>query len=280
MKPALAVFAFSLCLAGLGIDTSFAETDAETYWNEVNKLDWQHPGAEGRLGQHATIKVPEGFAFLGDAGAKKFLELEGNPPRDNRYILAPTKLNWFSVFVFEPIGYVKDDEKIDPDELLATLKESDKAADEERRRLGLAALHLDGWFVVPHYDEETKRLEWATKLRTENNELVVNYTIKLLGRSGVMNAILVSNPSTLEGDIKEFKSALTEYSFNAGERYAEFRAGDKVAQYGLAALVVGGAAAAAAKSGAFKGLAKLIGVGVFGIVAAGVGFFKRLFRRT
>jgi uncharacterized membrane-anchored protein len=48
---------------------------------------------------------------------------------------------------------------------------------------------------------------------------------------------------------------LQNYSFNEGEKYSEFRSGDKIAEYGLSALIVGGAAAAAVKTGAFKGLA-------------------------
>jgi len=77
-------------------------------------------------------------------------------------------LKWFSAFVFESIGYVKDDEKIDPDELLDTLKKSNLEDQQERRQKGLKVLVLEGWFIPPHYDVQTKRLEWGTKLRTEN----------------------------------------------------------------------------------------------------------------
>jgi uncharacterized membrane-anchored protein len=59
-----------------------------------------------------------------------------------------------------------------------------------------------------------------------------------------------------------------------GERYAEYKPGDKVAEYGLAALV-GGAAPVAVKSGAAKWLWKLL-VAV-GIVA--IGGIKALFGR-
>jgi uncharacterized membrane-anchored protein len=84
----------------------------------------------------------------------------------------------------------------------------------------------------------------------------------------------------LEKNTREFKAVLAGYSFNEGERYAEYRSGDKVAEYGLSALIIGGAAAAAAKSGAFKGLAKFIGIGVIALFASIGGFFKRLFRRA
>ncbi len=55
--------------------------------------------------------------------------------------------------------------------------------------------------------------------------------------------------------------------FNSGETYAEWKPGDKVAEYGLAGLIVGGAAAAAVKTGLFKGLWKILLVGGAAILA-------------
>ena len=62
------------------------------------------------------------------------------------------------------------------------------------------------------------------------------------------------------------------------------RQGDKIAKYGLAALVVGGAAVGAAKLGLFAWLAvifkkgfKVIIVAVIAIAAAVKNFFARLF---
>jgi len=68
---------------------------------------------------------------------------------------------------------------------------------------------------------------------------------------------------------------LAGYRFNSGDTYSEFKSGDKVATYGLAALIVGGGAAVAAKSGLLKFLGKFIWVGL-GAVAL---FVKRLFKR-
>jgi uncharacterized membrane-anchored protein len=81
---------------------------------------------------------------------------------------------------------------------------------------------------------------------------VLNYTVRLLGRTGVESAILVSRPETLDDDIKSFKKALQGFEFNAGERYSEFKQGDRIAEFGLAALVAGGAAAVATKAGFWK----------------------------
>jgi uncharacterized membrane-anchored protein len=59
--------------------------------------------------------------------------------------------------------------------------------------------------------------------------------------------------------------------FNPGRSYSDFRASDKVAEYGLATLVAGGATAVAAKTGLLAKLWKLIAAGI----AAMVAFLKR-----
>lgn len=247
--------------------------------NEIANLHWQYNG-QGAIAKEASIQVPKGYAFLGATDTRRFLELNGNLPQDDTYTIAPKDLRWFGVFGFVNSGYVPDDEKLDPDALLDTLKRNNVEQQAEMKRRGLSPLTLIGWFVEPHYDLVTKRLEWGTHLRTESGEEAINYTIKLLGRRGVMNAILVSDPHSFENDTREFKTVLQGYTFIQGERYSEFRSGDKIAEYGLSALIVGGAAAAAAKTGAFKGLAKLIGVGAIAAVAAIGGFFRKLLRRA
>ena len=246
---------------------------------EMAGLAWQRGPVDGRIGSIASIKVGEGKAFLDGPNTRRFLELNGNPPRDERYALVGP--DWFAIFFFENTGYVKDDEKLDPAALLAALKEGDKGANAERERLGMTPLHTDGWHVPPHYDLTTKRLEWGVRLRGGSEErTVVNYSIRLLGRRGVMHAVLVSEPESLDRDIAEFKTALRDYDFTSGERYSEFRAGDRIAEYGLAALVLGGAAAVATKSGFGKAIGKFVVLGVAALGSAIVALFRRMTRRA
>jgi uncharacterized membrane-anchored protein len=79
---------------------------------------------------------------------------------------------------------------------------------------------------------------------------------------------------------------LANYSFQTGQSYAEYRPGDKVAKYGLAALVVGGAAVGAAKLGLFTSLIllfkkgfKLVIVAVVAIIASLKKLLGKLFGR-
>jgi uncharacterized membrane-anchored protein len=88
-----------------------------------------------------------------------------------------------------------------------------------------------------------------------------------------MEACLVVDPEQMAAMVPLFKRALGTFAFKSGHRYSEFVSGDKIATYGLAALVTGGAVAVAAKSGLLRYAWKLIVVGV----AAVGGIFKKLF---
>lgn len=214
----------------------------------IRALDWHIGPQTENIASKATLKTDSSLAFLDEENSKKFLKLTGNIPDPGNFILLSTKYKWWATFFFNPLGYVKDDEKIDPDALLKQLKENDSASNEERKKLGIPPLYTDGWYVLPHYDAESKRLEWGLKLHSDGH-VILNYTIRLLGRTGVMNATLVSSPETLDEDVRTFKAALPGFEFNGGERYAEFKKGDRVAEFGLAALIAGGAAAVATKKG-------------------------------
>jgi len=269
------LFAASLLLFAFAAQ---AQRDPSAIIQELQKLAWQKGPGEGIIGAQAKIRIPQGYAFLDEKNTRHFLELMGNPPRDGHTMIAPASLDWFAVFSFDAVGYVKDDEKIDPDALLDSLKKQDGPGNEERKRLGMAPIYVDGWHVPPHYDSGTRRLEWGMRLRDEKGGMHVNYTSRLLGRSGVMSAVLVSSPQTLAEDMQAFNAALAGYEFVAGEKYAEFKSGDRIAEYGLGALVLGGAAAAAAKAGWLKFLGKFWIV-IAAALAAGWGFIKRLSRR-
>ena len=250
---------------------------------EMRKLAWQNGPTEAPVAGKASVKIPKDYVYLDEQNTRRFLELNGNPPDDRHYLIAPKSLNWFAVFSFNPSGYIKDDEKIDPDAILKSLKDSDGPGNEERKRLGMRPLFTDGWQVAPHYDIDTKRLEWGARLRTDKDEKIVNYTSRLLGRTGVMSAVLVSEPASLDADIKEFKSVLKSFTYNSGESYSEFKSGDKVAEYGLAALILGGAAAVATKKGFWAVLAGffaafwkvLAGLAVAAVAGLGSVFKKK-----
>ena len=263
-----------LCLVGFVSLSAAAPTSQDEAAAGFKALKWERGPVSGALSDKATIKLPDGVAYLDEGNSSKFLELTGNVPAPHHNIVASE--DWFAAFSFDPVGYVKDDEKIDADALLKQIKESDEPSNEERRKRGLPELHTEGWYVAPHYDTATKHLEWGLRLRSaDSTQPVINYTVRLLGRTGYESAILVSSPDKLDSDVRAFKAVLTGFDFNAGERYAEFKPGDRVAEFGLAALVAGGAAAVAVKTGFWKVILaslaafwKVIAAGAVAVVAA------------
>jgi uncharacterized membrane-anchored protein len=276
---------FRACLMALLLMPALAMADNMTREQRIEamrSLNWQlGPNSEAVAGK-ATLRTPnDQVAFLDESNSRRFLELTGNLPENGNYIILNKQDGWWADFSFNPIGYVKDDEKIDADALLKSIKENDGPANEQRKRLGLPPLHTEGWYIPPHYDPQTKRLEWGLKLRSDN-ETNLNYTIRLLGRTGVMNATLVSSPEKLDADVASFRKVLQGFEFNSGESYSEFKQGDRVAEYGLAALIAGGAAAVATKKGFWAAAAAFIAsawkIIVAAIVAALAGL-KALFKR-
>lgn len=249
---------------------------------DVSELAWVEGPTTAQIAGKATLKVPEGYAFLDPAGAREFNRLTENPDSGvNEYVLAKDDLSWVAFFTFDPVGYVKDDEKLEADDLLKSVTEGTEASNEERKRNGWDAVHVTGWAFKPQYDGGIKSLEWAFRLKGEKSEgESVNYNTRLLGRRGVMQVLLVTGQDGLQTSVSDFKARLPGFSFTDGERYADFRPGDHVAEYGLAALVTGGAAAVAAKKGVFAAIGifllkmwKLLLVGLVGGFAVIRKFF-------
>ena len=249
----------------------------------------------GKLGDVAEVKVPANCRFADAEGAKAFMEATQNPPSGAeqgvllcRGMAATDSSYWFVVFEYNASGLVRDDDKskLDQAALLRTIQRGTEAGNDERRRRGWGEIEVIGWQQAPYYDSLTHNLTWATRLRDKGSagEETINHSVRLLGRGGVMNADLVADPSQAETAVAAFDSILTDYAFIPGQRYSEWRAGDKVAEYGLTALIAGGAGAAAVKLGLFGKLWKVILTLVLAlkklviVVAVAIGsFFKKLF---
>jgi uncharacterized membrane-anchored protein len=184
-----------------------------------------------------------------------------------------SSLPWFVVFQYDATGYVRDDDKdkLDADVMLQSIKGGEAEGNKERARRGWPPSHTLGWAVPPHYDDATQNLEWAIRFQT-GDRIDVNHNTRILGRGGVMRATLVCGPDTLDTTLPDFRRLFTGYTYKPGHKYAEFRAGDKVAEYGLTALVAGGAAAVALKSGFLTKFWKIIVVAAL----AAVGFLKKI----
>ena len=252
-----------------------SDAKADDIRAKLRALDWVLGPTTVSVSNNSQLIVPQDYVFLDAANTAKFEELSENLSNGKEVMVAPKTLHWVAYLFFEGEGYVKDDEKIDAPSLLKTLTESTEQSNVERRRRGWPEFHLTGWAMPPAYNSTTKRLEWATSIESRN-ERGTNFFTKILGRRGYTSVVLVSSPEDTTSAISSLNAVLTGYGFVPGETYANWRPGDKVAEYGLTGLIVGGAAAAAAKTGLLKGLWKFLVVGAASMWKLLVGAFVAL----
>jgi uncharacterized membrane-anchored protein len=253
----------------------------QAFMKALSGLNWVKGPTSVSLQGNSKLAVPAGYVFLDASNTDKFLELNQNIPGGNEVMIAPEDLRWSAYLSFEDGGYVKDDEKIDAAELLKAMQEGTEAANAERRRRGWNQLHVLRWAVPPAYNGDNKRLEWATLLQGEGGRSV-NFSTKVLGRRGHTSVILATGENDLAASRPQLEQVLAGYSFNDGDRYADWVPGDKVATYGLAALVLGGAAAIATKKGFWAVLGtflaaswKFLAAGAVALMAGIRKFFGR-----
>ena len=245
---------------------------------KLPNIKWQDGPSVGNLGDIAEVRLPEGYIFAGGDDTRRIMEAMQNPPTgiEMGFVAPARAAAWFLVFEFDEVGYVKDDEKgsLDANAMLESIKKGNERGNKERQKRGWAPLTIVGWQTPPSYNSETHNLEWGIQAQSEGHQ-VVNYNTRILGRKGVVKVTLVGDPEDLSTALPHARGLMSNFSFKGGHRYAEWVKGDKVAQYGLAALIVGGAGAVAVKSGLFKWLWKILVVA--GVGAAGL--LKNLFSK-
>jgi uncharacterized membrane-anchored protein len=283
MKPTTA--AYLLCAVSVAIgyrgfaDESPPPSQAESQ-QKLAALHWVNGPQKVQLFGNSSLQVPADYVFLDQAETAKLQALQHNLSSGKEYFFAPKGGSWEVFFSYSDDGYVKDDEKIEAAALLKNIEENTVAGNKMRRDRGWDEMQVMGWQTAPHYDTQTNRLEWAIdgkNLRT--NDTIVNFNTRVLGRGGVLSAVLVSAPQNLDEAIADFKSTLTGLDYLPGQRYAEYKPGDKIAKYGLAALITGGAAAIAVKTGLWKVILGGLIAGWKFIAAAAAAIFGGLARR-
>ncbi len=232
----------------------------------VASLHWRD-GDIAIPGAQARFRLGDNFRYLEAADARKVLEqVWGNPADDSVLGLVVPKgrgvlddRGWAVVVTYSDDGYISDEDaaKIDYDELLQEMKDGTREENEARKDAGYGAIDLIGWATPPRYDATSKKLYWAKELQFEGSQgRTLNYDIRVLGRRGYLSLNAVSGMREL-GEVQAgMQQLLPMVDFDSGSRYADFDgSSDKVAAYGIAALIGGGIAA---KAGLFAKLGVLL----------------------
>lgn len=242
------------------------------------------------LGDKATLNLPEGFTWIPAKEAAVFMREIGNYVDDEYFygLVFKKEMNGFISIEYDDSGYVKDDDakNWDADELMDNLRKGTKEANKDRIAKGIEPIEIIGWIEKPTYDATNHRLIWSAAIQDIGtneplNEQGVNYNTYLLGREGYFSLNLVTDRGSVDHEIPLAKRILSSVKFNAGQRYADFNEStDKIAEYGLAALI-GGIAAKKVGLLAMLGIAllKFWKVTAIGVVAVGALARKLLSRK-
>ena len=212
-----------------------------------------HPVAGPRrveLGHDLVMELPADYLYLDPPQAKQLMERNGNLWNDNLLgVVVKQDADWLITIRYTEEGYVKDDEaaKLKADDLLKQdprrngrgqrrARQARIQAAARGRVVGAAALRSSG---PPH------GLGDAAAPRGAADESV-NFNTRVLGRKGFVAINLIDAVDAIEASKPAAAAILAATTYTPGARYEDFNGKtDKVAEYGLTALVLGGAGLAA-----------------------------------
>ncbi|MFZ6767583.1 DUF2167 domain-containing protein [Undibacterium sp. Di26W] len=222
-----------------------ADAEVKAAFDEAKKVMQQGP-AEIKMIDQAVLKLPAGQVFIPMPEAGRIMRAMGNSSDPSLLgAIFPEEGHWMIVTRYQKSGYIKDDDARDwnADDLLKSLKDGTEEGNKDRRQRGIRELELVGWAEKPNYEAPTHRLVWSaiTKGKQDGNDKQgVNYNTYALGREGYISMNLVTALNELPQQKSIAKNLLGQLQFLDGKRYSDFNAStDKVAEYGLAALVAG-----------------------------------------
>lgn len=241
----------------------------------------------------AKFSMPSGMGWIPSATAARLLRALGNTIDETTLagLVVPTdgKAQWLDVITYVNDGYVRDDDARDwkADDILESLRKGTEDSNATRREHGVPELEVTGWAQLPQYDIGAHRLVWAARVTQKqtggqtDNDPSVNYRTTALGREGYLATTLVTSEALLAAEKPAADKILAGLNFVDGKRYADFNEKtDRVAEYGLAALVAG---VAAKKLGLFALIAAFVAkfakVGLLALLGAGAAFGKLLKRK-
>lgn len=258
---------------------------------------WQAAGNAGTAGpadlpliDQATLKLPAGDFFLPKAEGMRVMRALGNTVHDPNFVglVLGTRQNdrWLVVITYIKEGYIKDDAAKDwnADDLLKNLKEGVDESNKDRAARGFPEMEVIGWIESPNYDAASHRLVWSVlgkdKGAPDDVRKDVNYNTYALGREGYFSLNLLSDSTRIATDKSAAHELLANLTYQSDKRYEDFNAStDRIAEYGLLALVGG---VAAKKLGLFAlalafvlKFAKVIFVGAAVFGTGVVKFFRR-----
>jgi uncharacterized membrane-anchored protein len=239
-------------------------------------MHWKK-GTQKLSASHGTFVVPRNGTMLVGSEATRADQLingASDPSVEGFAEFAHRSL--YVSYVGEGFVTADDWKDVNADDLMKNIKDGTEQANAERAKAGVGALHVDGWVQKPTFDANRKSVRWVTHAHDDAGRTIVNAVAMQLGRQGYERFTLVSNGKDPNGDAALLSSAAGDYSFDPGFRFSDYVKGDKLAGYGIAALVGTAAGATIAKTVGFGALLRLVKKFFLVIIAVLVGAFRYL----
>lgn len=286
-KTALAI---AISLISLSASAVPNEAEQKAAWAAADKVAIHGPAKTMVAGQ-SEITIPKGYDFIPTKETAAVMRAMGNGEIDDLQGMlinnSESSNGDFYIVEYHKDGYIKDDDAKDlnADDVLKDYQTGTEEGNKDRIAKGFAPIETVGWAQKPAYDANLHRLTWALTLRDKGAAAgdgdTVNYETRILGRDGVLAMTWIADLNQLATEKPAADKITAGVNYVDGKKYADYSAsaGDKIAEYGLAALITGVAA---------KKLGLLAMLGVFlakfaklGIFAAFGGWFglKKLFKK-
>ena len=251
---------FSICSMAFPEDSTTLLPQAEA--PIIEKLNHQLDSLENQIKYHTgnimlaggkfNLRVPDEFLFIDAAQSRYILEeLWGNLPDPEvagmivRKGFQPSKLinDYSFVIGYSDIGHVsvEKDAELNHTDLLANLKNNMLRSNESRLNMGLNTMAVSGWVMVPYFDHFKKALYWATRITANGtDEEILNYNLRLLGKTGVIKINAVATLDQLSDIKKNLPLIIAQTRFSAEERFEAFKEGtDRESKQNLTSLIAG-----------------------------------------
>ena len=235
----------------------FAAVDKSSYsqeeiWNQVLDFEWVSSDVSPQINipnSKASINLEDFYYvdILENYRQVQQLMYWSNGieyPRTTHYLdIYLTDQDYYVVNVekFTGDGYIKGDDwsQVDPDEFLEQLKSASVENNKERLKNGYNIVQDIRWHIKPEFNKDLGYVYYSLIVVFDDGNETFNSTAMVLGREGYTDLTFVFKESIAHLMPNEIDKVVQSFDYNSGVQYSDFKAGDKVAAYGVGALVAG-----------------------------------------
>ncbi|MDC0032283.1 DUF2167 domain-containing protein [Pelagibacteraceae bacterium] len=249
---------FTLNAYSFELDKRYPLSDEE--WIEVyENIDWGNgPTTITHTSADARVKIHENEIYLTNRNLiNQWLYYENGIDFGNQIEIYILNLDNFSARTygnFSKDGYIKIDDwnEIDHTKFIKEKKDLYMSSNDLREQSGADTITDVVWIYKPKLYRDKNIVEYSFKVtwRSKDGEMYnsTDSTVLHLGRYGYSSCTFVVDHRDYQLAKYTFEKIKDDYVFNDTHQYSDFKQGDKVAAYGIGALL--------AASMGIKGIAK------------------------